>query len=189
MHFVSSMIAASLTLCIAFCASAFAMQQATGEAAHGATVFKRCAACHLPDGRGVPGSYPPIAGRLETAAMTDAGRAYLVMVVSAGLMGEIKAGDHIYRGFMPAQAGLSDKDVAAVLNYAMALGAEPDGKKQFDAEKQNESPRPFTAEEVAGIRSNFENPNPNAVHAMREGVFKALLVRDSEHTLEEENEK
>jgi hypothetical protein len=67
---------------------------------------------------------------------------------------------------MPAQAGLTDADIAAVLNYTITL-------KDADAPHSKTPPRAFTAEEVAAIRARFVNANPNAVHAIRAGVFEA----------------
>ncbi len=133
---------------------------------HGAKIYQRCAACHLPNGQGVPGAFPALAGRVDKAALNDTGRDYLVMAVSAGLMGEIEVDGRKIRGIMPAQAGLTDADIAAVLNYAITLndaGAAP----------IKAPPRAFTAEEVAAIRARFVNANPNAVHAIRAGVFEA----------------
>lgn len=144
--------------------AAFAPASAqTAPADHGAKVYQRCAACHLPNGQGVPGAFPALAGRLDGAAATDDGRAYLVMTISAGLMGEIEVDGKTYRGVMPAQAGLSDADLAAVLNYALTLkgGAGAPAKP----------PKSFTAEEVAAIRKKIATPTPRTVHAMRAAAF------------------
>lgn len=130
----------------------------------GMATYKRCAACHLPTGKGVPGTFPPLVDRLEQAAMSEAGRAYLVLTVTAGIMGPIEVDGRTYRGIMPAQAGLSDADIAAVLNYAKGLksaGAEPPGTE------------PFTAGEVAAIRAAHPGMNPQTVRALRDGVFDA----------------
>ena len=131
---------------------------------YGAHVYQRCAACHLPNGQGVPGAFPALAGRLAAAAATDGGRDYMVMAVSAGLMGEIDVDGKKIRGVMPAQAGLTDADIAAVLNYAVAL-------KGADARPPKVAAKAFTPEEVAAIRARFPNTNPNAVHAIRSSAF------------------
>jgi mono/diheme cytochrome c family protein len=133
---------------------------------HGSKLFARCAACHLADGRGVPGVYPQLAGRLDTAAATEKGRAYLAMTVIAGVMGTLEINGKKIQGIMPAQAGLGDADVAAVLNYALTL-------KTAGAPAIKTKPKPFTAEEVARIRAAHPKANPNAVHALRAGVFDA----------------
>ena len=137
----------------------------------GMALYKRCAACHLANGKGVPGTFPPLVDRLEQAATSEAGRAYLVLTVTAGVMGPIDVDGRTYRGIMPAQAGLSAADIAAVLNYAKDLksaGAEPAGTE------------PFTAEEVAAIRAAHPGLNPRTVHALRDGVFDAAGMETQE---------
>lgn len=137
--------------------------QAQTAADHGAKVYQRCAACHLPNGQGVPGAFPALAGRVSGAAAKDEGRDYLVMAVVTGLMGEIEVEGKTIRGVMPAQAGLADADVAAVLNYAMSLPAAA-GAAETKA-------KAFTAEEVAAIKAKFEKPTPNSIHMIRNGAF------------------
>ncbi len=129
---------------------------------HGAKIYQRCAACHLPNGQGVPGAFPALAGRVSRAAATDAGRDYVVMAVVAGLMGEIDVDGKKIRGVMPAQAGLTDADVAAALNHAAAL--QPTGAAA-------PRPRAFTAEEVAAIKARFGKATPISIHAIRAGAF------------------
>lgn len=133
---------------------------------HGAKVYQRCAACHLPNGQGVPGAFPALAGRLASAAATEAGRGYLVMAVAGGVMGEIDLDGKKIRGFMPAQAGLSDADIAAVLNYAIALKPAVPAAAATDA-----PPKAFDATEVAAIRARHKGADPNAVHALRAAAF------------------
>ncbi len=128
----------------------------------GAAAWKRCAACHLANGQGVPGAFPRLAGRLHGAAASEAGRAYLILTVTAGVMGPVDIDGKTIRGIMPAQAGLTDADVAAVLNYAAALpGSDGKALKLI---------KPFTAAEVAAVKAAHPGVNPNAVHAARAGV-------------------
>lgn len=59
---------------------------------------------------------------------------YLVMVVSSGLMGNLKVGGVTYNGVMPAQPGLSEAEVAGVLSYlASALGKDGAGAAAVSA--------------------------------------------------------
>jgi mono/diheme cytochrome c family protein len=83
----------------------------------GATVFARCAACHTKTGQGVPGAYPPLNADFRALAAKDAGRRYIVLAVTRGLMGPVTVEGKPYAGVMPAQAGLDDASVAAVLNH------------------------------------------------------------------------
>lgn len=153
-----------LGLSLAVTAASVAAAQAP-HADKGAAAYQRCAACHLPTGAGVPGAFPRIAGRIEQAAATEEGRAYLVMVVSKGLMGEIEVDGKKYRGVMPAQAGMSDEDVAAVLNYAASL------KPATPVAAPKAEMKPFTAEEVAAIRAKHMQANPKTIHDSRAAVY------------------
>ncbi len=130
----------------------------------GPRLYQRCAACHLPDGRGVPGAYPTLAGRLGHAASSDRGRTYLAMTVIAGVMGPIEVDGKRFMGVMPAQAGLTDEDVAAVLNFAVDLQAPGTAAPQVRLER-------FTTEEVAAIRAAHPQASPHTVLALRAGVF------------------
>jgi cytochrome c553 len=138
------------------------LASAPAAADEGAAAWKRCAACHLANGQGVPGSFPRLAGRLHGAAASEAGRAYLILTVTAGVMGPADIDGKTIRGIMPAQAGLTDADVAAVLNYAAALPGS-DGKALTPI-------KPFTAAEVAVVKAAHPGVNPNAVHAARASV-------------------
>jgi mono/diheme cytochrome c family protein len=97
------------------------------EPVSGAGVFAgRCAVCHGPDAAGIPGSFPSLHEQIVAFAKTPQGRDYLVMVVTTGLMGDVKVAGVSYRGVMPAQSGLSEAEVAAVLTYlASNRGKEP----------------------------------------------------------------
>lgn len=158
MRLLSALVALSIV------APQIASAQATPTADHGAKTYQRCAACHLPTGLGVPGAFPALAGRLSGPAESEAGREYLVMTIAGGVMGEIEVDGKKIRGFMPAQAGLSDADIAAVLNYAMTL-------KPAGGAVPAPTPKAFAAEEVAAIRAKHKSANPNAIHAMRNAAF------------------
>src|SRR5258708_4978419 len=91
---------------------------AADEPVSGAAVFAgRCAVCHGPEASGIPGSFPSLHEQIVAFAKTPEGRDYLVMVVTTGLMGELKVGGVTYSGVMPAQSGLSDEEIAAVLGF------------------------------------------------------------------------
>jgi hypothetical protein len=126
--------------------------------------FQRCAACHLANGAGVPGAFPRLAGRIGEAAKTDAGRSYLVLTVSAGMSGLIEVDGAKIRGAMPAQAGMSDADIAAALNYALAMKDPKSGKAPAAAKL-------YTAAEVAAVKAANAAAKPAAVHAMRAAAF------------------
>ncbi len=73
-----------------------------------------CMQCHLPDGKGVPGSFPPLAksdfllGNIEKS----------IRGVKYGMKGEITVNGKTYNNQMIAQ-GLDDEEVADVMNYIL----------------------------------------------------------------------
>ena len=95
----------------------------------GATIFAtRCAVCHGPQAAGIPGTFPSLHEQVVTFAKSEAGRDYMIMVVTSGLMGELKVAGVRYNNVMPAQSGLSEADVAAVLSFvASGLGKNDQG--------------------------------------------------------------
>jgi mono/diheme cytochrome c family protein len=86
-----------------------------GAAAAGAKVFSaNCASCHQPNGKGLPGTFPPLAGNsVVTGPATT-----VIHIVKNGLNGKISVNGKTYNGQMPAWKGtLSNSDIAAVITY------------------------------------------------------------------------
>lgn len=71
-----------------------------------------CAACHQPDGRGIPAAFPPLAK--SDWLNQDIKRS--IGVVKNGLTGTITVNGNKYNSVMPA-LGLSDADIANVLTF------------------------------------------------------------------------
>jgi nitrite reductase (NO-forming) len=71
-----------------------------------------CAACHMPDGSGIPGSFPPLADADYLNADVD--RA--IRAVGQGLQGEIVVNGTTYDNVMP-RLNLSHAEIANVLTY------------------------------------------------------------------------
>ncbi len=117
---------------------AFAVPVVARAAPDGAAIFTRCAACHTATGAGVPGAYPPLNADFRSLAARAEGRRYLTLAVFRGLTGPITIEDKPFRGVMPAQSGLDDAEVAAVLNH---VGTH--------ISKSGPVFRPFTEAEVA----------------------------------------
>jgi mono/diheme cytochrome c family protein len=86
---------------------------------------------------------------------TPEGRDYLVMVVTTGLMGNLKVGGVSYLGVMPAQSGLSEAEVAAVLSFL----ASDRGKMTGDAA--------ITAADVSAIRASHPQKSPQITRSLR----------------------
>jgi mono/diheme cytochrome c family protein len=126
------------------------------EPVSGAAVFAgRCAVCHGPEAAGIPGSFPSLHEQIVAFAKTPGGRDYLVMVVTTGLMGELKVGGATYNGVMPAQSGLSEEEIAAVLGYL----ASDRGK--------NAATPPLAAADVTAARERHPDRSAQATRALR----------------------
>lgn len=108
----------------------------------GAALYTRCAACHTATGAGVPGSFPPLGADFRAQAAKPAGRRYLALAVMRGLTGPLTVEGKTYRNVMPAQGGLDDAAVAAVLNHVGTAIA-----------KSGPAFKPFTATEVSGYKA------------------------------------
>lgn len=122
---------------------ALPVHAAADGAADGAAVYARCAACHTKTGAGVPGVFPPLGPDVRTMATTEAGRRYLTLAITRGMSGPIKVEGKPYAGVMPAQGGLDDASVAAVLNHVgtVIVKSGPDFK-------------PFEEAEIAAFRAS-----------------------------------
>lgn len=76
-----------------------------------------CAPCHQPDGLGVEGKYPPLAGSEWVLGPPE----IPARIVLNGLQGPITVRGRAFDNEMPAQgANLSDAEIAAVLTYVRA---------------------------------------------------------------------
>jgi mono/diheme cytochrome c family protein len=71
-----------------------------------------CLACHLNEGQGIAGVFPPLAK--SDYLMADLDRSINILI--NGQQGELTVNGKKYNGVMPAP-GLDDKDIADVLNY------------------------------------------------------------------------
>ena len=100
-----------------------------------------CLACHQPEGKGLPGVYPPLRGS-EWVSASDPSN--LIKVVLHGLSGPIKVAGQNYGNQlgavpMPAMGGLSDQQIADVLTFVR--------------ESYGEKAAPIRAEDVRTIRT------------------------------------
>ncbi len=73
-----------------------------------------CFACHMPDGKGLPGVFPPLAG--SDFLQQDRERA--IRIALKGLSGAVTVNGKTFNSIMPPQEGaLSDQQIADVLTY------------------------------------------------------------------------
>ena len=122
----------------------------------GEHVFKiNCMVCHLADGQGQPGQYPPLAGSPWVQ-----GPAYrLAMIPLGGLSGPMPVEDQTFYGIMPTLGPrLTDQQVAAVLTYirqAWGNKAGPVSPAVVAAARKATDDRgsPWTAAELMDVRT------------------------------------
>ena len=131
------------------------------------SAYQSCAACHLANGEGVPGAFPPLHTRVAAIAALEGGREYLISVVAFGLMGQMTVDGVSYVGFMPGNSGTYEPAVlAAALNHLLyELSDQP--ADEDDA---------FSAEELQALIDATDAPGPMTAQKMRE----ALLERHGE---------
>jgi mono/diheme cytochrome c family protein len=86
-----------------------------GPIPHGREVYGRtCVVCHQADGRGTPGTFPPLAGS-DWVNEKEPGR--VIRIVLQGAQGPIKVSDHPFNNTMVPWNSLSDVDIAAVISF------------------------------------------------------------------------
>lgn len=73
-----------------------------------------CSSCHLADGAGVSGVFPPLAN--SDYLLND--KVASIKAIKNGLQGEIEVNGEIYDNYMAA-LGLSDQEVMDVMNYIL----------------------------------------------------------------------
>lgn len=78
----------------------------------GKTVYEaNCMSCHMPDGAGLEGTFPPLA---KSKNLADKNR--MIKVILQGMKGPVKVNGVEYDSQM-AGVSLTDKEVSDVLNY------------------------------------------------------------------------
>jgi mono/diheme cytochrome c family protein len=97
-----------------------------------------CVTCHLPTGKGIAGTYPPLDG---SNWLTEK-REESIRGVKYGMQGPIEVNGEKYDNIMTPM-GLSDKEVADAMNYVMNSWS-------------NKNEKMVTEEEVAAIKKNAE---------------------------------
>lgn len=79
----------------------------------GEAAYAICSACHQPNGQGLPGAFPPLAGSEWVAG--DPAR--MVKIILSGISGPITVKGATYTSMMPGHAQLSDKDISAIATF------------------------------------------------------------------------
>jgi putative membrane-bound dehydrogenase-like protein len=80
----------------------------------GLAVYNRtCIACHGPDGKGVPGAFPPLDG----SAWPVGDPSIPIRILLLGLQGPIEVSGQRFENIMPPHTDLKDDEIADVLTY------------------------------------------------------------------------
>jgi len=113
----------------------------------------RCLSCHMPDGEGVTGAIPPLAG----SAYISGDKGQLIRIVLHGLHGERVIDEVTYNGVMPSWSELlDDAQLAALLTFARSnFGNQADAVlvEEVARVRSAEANRttPWTVDELNGI--------------------------------------
>lgn len=80
----------------------------------GLAVYTRtCIACHGPDGKGVPGAFPPLDG----TSWVTGDPSVSARIILGGLQGPIEVLGQKYNNIMPPHTDLNDQEIADVITY------------------------------------------------------------------------
>jgi len=118
--------------------------------ARGSAVYSRtCIACHGPDGKGVPGAFPPLDG----VDWVTGDPSVPIRVILHGLQGPIEVAGAKYENIMPPHVDLNDEEIADVLSYVRqswqndAASVTPEQVKE-NRTKFSSRTAPWTAAEL-----------------------------------------
>jgi putative membrane-bound dehydrogenase-like protein len=108
-----------------------------------------CVACHGPDGRGVPGAFPPLDG----SEWLPGDPSVPVRIVIHGLQGPVKVAGQDFNNVMPPHLDLDDQKISDVLTFvrqSWSNDAAPIAPAEVKAirEKYKDRTTPWTAKEL-----------------------------------------
>lgn len=122
-----------------------------------------CASCHQPNGRGLSGQFPPLAGSDIVLGLNGFGENHLARIVMNGLVGPLDKGGSHYGTMISWIDVLTDDQLAAVLTYIrQAWGNQagpitPDAIAALRAEVSQHD-EPWTIEELKKLPPSFGKP-------------------------------
>ncbi len=98
-----------------------------------------CVGCHMPDGQGKPGEFPPLA---DSIYVTHEDSKLPIKILLSGLIGPVTVNGNEYNGNMAAYGpGLKDHEIAGVVTYIRNTWGNEAGE--------------VTADEVAAVRAEI----------------------------------
>lgn len=118
-----------------------------GWLAGGKRVYGQCAACHQPNGGGLPGQFPPLAG----SEWVTGGTKRLGAILLHGVQGPMTVSGNTYNQLMPPWNALSDDQIGQVITYI---------RSEFGGLSGDPSAI-VTAEMIAAARQEFSGKSGN----------------------------
>ncbi len=101
--------------------------------------MKACIECHQADGRGVPQTFPPLAG----SEWIKGDRDTLLRIILGGLSGPIEVNTQKFNSVMPGHSHVNDADIASIASFV---------RFAFGDIKE----KPITTEDVKALRPDVE---------------------------------
>ncbi|MBR9907159.1 MAG: c-type cytochrome [Gammaproteobacteria bacterium] len=87
-----------------------------------------CQACHQPNGKGLPGAFPPLAGNPNVTG----DKLHVVRTILQGLSGPLEVNGQKFNAVMPPMQHISDEDIADIANYVLSSWGNKGGKVTED---------------------------------------------------------
>jgi mono/diheme cytochrome c family protein len=143
---------------IVFALASLSCLAAHAEPPDGRAIFNvQCTPCHQPDGKGVPGQFPPLAGNTDIFLARD----FPARVVLFGMSGKIAVKGRMIDGAMPPLGDiLKDDEIAAVVNYVRGdfgnAALAPKGMQPLDAATVAGLRRLKDADQVSAYRKKLK---------------------------------
>ncbi|SFR49131.1 dissimilatory nitrite reductase (NO-forming), cytochrome cd1 type apoprotein [Pseudidiomarina maritima] len=91
-----------------------------------------CQACHQPNGQGLPGAFPPLAGNPHV--VDD--KLHVVRTILKGMSGPLEVNGQKYNAVMPPMQHISDEDIADIANYVLSSWGNKGGEVTEDEVEQ-----------------------------------------------------
>lgn len=85
-----------------------------------AMYLEHCAVCHQPDGKGIPGFFPPLAGNPSVTANGKSDVLQYLGRIIFGFHGSLIVNGQLYTGRMPPigyRGHINDTELLALINY------------------------------------------------------------------------
>lgn len=140
-----------------------------------AAYLANCAACHQPDGKGLPGAFPPLAkSDFLRKPYTDA-----ITVVVNGKQGPLTVNGQQFNAVMPAMSQLSDEDISNILTYVVNSWGNPGGEVGEDSVKKIRGLSPGKSDLAQGER----HPSTSDASMKYKGAPSAVSPASAEMVL------